>query len=299
MGTILQPVYSVSDPLSPIGTPDDRGFTAVTSASDCHGMWYSALLVAPSVLFVIYLATSAIKNMKRFFVGRSFIMILYYALLWIATLLNLAWCSLQAWECSRGKEVLWNILSLFTSSGMLFLEISLVAFLLKGNYSGGMEAMFHNLIISGTLVGVDVLLKVVYVFGFGIPLFIRVGSSHWAKWGVWTIHKLLPTAAYGFILFVHFSKWRDKLPPRPSFYNYIAVMFFVSALAFFASALAAFGVEFGIWLYNFTLLSYHSMYLPFLYATFLADFFQEEDFLLENAYYSEMRDAGFFDSEWD
>lgn len=34
---------------------------------------------------------------------------------------------------------------------------------------------------------------------------------------------------------------------RPSFYNYIAVMFFVSALAFFASALAAFGVEFGIW----------------------------------------------------
>ncbi|XP_022924104.1 uncharacterized protein LOC111431639 isoform X1 [Cucurbita moschata] len=330
MGTILQAVYSVSDPLSPIGTPDDRGFTAVTSASDCHGMWYSALLVAPSVLFVIYLATSAIKNMKRFFVGRSFIMILYYALLWIATLLNLAWCSLQvsflffglfsscggfqrsevffelmsslaptAWECSRGKEVLWNILSLFTSSGMLFLEISLVAFLLKGNYSGGMEAMFHNLIISGTLVGVDVLLKVVYVFGFGIPLFIRVGSSHWAKWGVWTIHKLLPTAAYGFILFVHFSKWRDKLPPRPSFYNYIAVMFFVSALAFFASALAAFGVEFGIWLYNFTLISYHSMYLPFLYATFLADFFQEEDFLLENAYYSEMRDAGFFDSEWD
>lgn len=299
MGTILQAVYSVSDPLSPIGTPDKRGFTAFTSASDCHGMWYSALLVAPSVLFVIYLATSAIKNMKRFFVGRSFIMILYYALLWIATLLNLAWCSLQAWECSRGKEVLWNILSLFTSSGMLFLEISLVAFLLKGNYSGGMEAMFHNLIISGTLVGVDVLLKVVYVFGFGIPLFIRVGSSHWAKWGVWTIHKLLPTAAYGFILFVHFSKWRDKLPPRPSFYNYIAVMFFVSALAFFASALAAFGVEFGIWLYNFTLISYHSMYLPFLYATFLADFFQEEDFLLENAYYSEMRDAGFFDSEWD
>lgn len=95
MGTILQAVYSVSDPLSPIGTPDDRGFTAVTSASDCHGMWYSALLVAPSVLFVIYLATSAIKNMKRFFVGRSFIMISYYALLWIATLLNLAWCSLQ------------------------------------------------------------------------------------------------------------------------------------------------------------------------------------------------------------
>lgn len=45
---------------------------------------------------------------------------------------------------------------------MLFLEISLVAFLLKANYSGGMEALLHNFIVSGTLVGVDVLLKVIY-----------------------------------------------------------------------------------------------------------------------------------------
>lgn len=26
---------------------------------------------------------------------------------------------------------------------------------------------------------------------------------------------------------------------------------------------------------------------------------QEEDFLLENAYYSEMKDAGFFDADWE
>ena len=26
---------------------------------------------------------------------------------------------------------------------------------------------------------------------------------------------------------------------------------------------------------------------------------QEDDFLLENAYYSEMKDAGFFDADWD
>lgn len=101
MGTILQAVYSAADPLSPIGSfssqpnGDDRGLTAVTSSSGCHGMWYSALLVAPSVLFAIYLAISAIKNMKMYFLGRSFIMVSYYALLWITTLLNLAWCSLQ------------------------------------------------------------------------------------------------------------------------------------------------------------------------------------------------------------
>ena len=28
-------------------------------------------------------------------------------------------------------------------------------------------------------------------------------------------------------------------------------------------------------------------------------YLQEDDFLLENAYYSEMKDAGFFDADWD
>lgn len=32
------------------------------------------------------------------------------------------------------------------------------------------------------------------------------------KWPLWTIHKLLLTMAYGFILFMHHSKWREKLP---------------------------------------------------------------------------------------
>lgn len=92
MGTILQPVYSASDPLAPIESLSSRanGHTA-----GCHGMSYTVLLVVPSALFAIYLAISAVKNMKKLFLGRSFIMISYYALLWITTVLNLAWCSLQ------------------------------------------------------------------------------------------------------------------------------------------------------------------------------------------------------------
>lgn len=55
--------------------------------------------------------------------------------------------------------------------------------------------------------------QVIYVFGFGVPLFIDgAGSSNKVKWGLWIMHKLLLTAVYAFILFVHFSKWRDKLP---------------------------------------------------------------------------------------
>ncbi|XVF08936.1 hypothetical protein REPUB_Repub07fG0047700 [Reevesia pubescens] len=270
------------------------------SDRQCHGVWYDAVLVVPAVLFVVYLAVNAKKNVEKLRNGRSNVVISCYALLWLASGLNLAWCSLQSWQCATGKEVTWNLLSLLTISLLLCLEISLVGFLLQESYASGLEALARTFTISGIIVGVDMLLKAIYVFGFGVPLFFDdVGRTNRMKWGLWIIHKLLLTAVYGFILFVHFSKWREKLPPRPAFYKYVAIMFVVNAIALFACGLAAIGIGFGIWLYNLTVICYHSLYLPFLYITFLAGFFQEENFLLDNAYYSEMRDAGFFDADWD
>ncbi|XP_021286233.1 transmembrane protein adipocyte-associated 1 homolog [Herrania umbratica] len=269
------------------------------SDRQCHGVWYDALLVVSAVLFVVYLAVNAKKNVNKLRNGRSLVLISYYALLWLASGLNLAWCSLQAWQCASGKEIAWNLLSLITTSGFLCLELSLVGFLLQESYANGLEALARTFTISGIIVGVDMLLKAIFIFGFGVPLFLDVGSTHQMKWGLWIIQKLLLTTVYGFILFVPFSKWREKLPPRPAFYNYVAVMFVVNAISLLACGLATIGIGFGIWVYNLTVICYHLLYLPFLYITFLADFFQEEDFLLDNAYYSEMKDAGFFDADWD
>ena len=119
--------------------------------------------------------------------------------------------------------------------------------------------------------------QVIYVFGFGVPLFVDgVGTTNKLKWSLWIIHKLLLTAVYGFILFVHFSKWRARLPreyiadsviiiflqdlilfnmhfsllssaARPGFYNYIVIMFVINAVALFACGLAGLGAGFGIW----------------------------------------------------
>ncbi|KAJ9140537.1 hypothetical protein P3X46_031173 [Hevea brasiliensis] len=266
----------------------------------CQGAWYSVVLVLPAILFVVYLGINAKKNLRKLWNGRSYIMISYYTLLWLASSLNLAWCCLQAWQCSSGKEIAWNFLSLFTGSAMLCLEISLMAFLLQDSYASGLETLTRIFAVSGIIVGVDILFKGIYVFGFGVPLFIDGDDSiQRMKWGLWIIHKLLLTAVYGYILFVHFAKWRERLPPRPAFHNYVIVMFVINAVALFACGLAVLGAGFGIWLYDFMVVCYHSLYLPFLYITFLADFFQEEDFLLDNAYYSEMKDAGFFDADWD
>ncbi|KAA8541027.1 hypothetical protein F0562_024835 [Nyssa sinensis] len=301
----IQETFEISQSLSQTpnltATTDGHNHSpALWSSSECHGFWHNATLVVPSVLFVLYLAFYAKKNIKKLTHGRSRIMIAYYALLVFSSILNLAWCLLQAWQCTAGMEVAWNLLSLLTASGMLCLEISLVAFLLQENYASGLENLARIFIVSSLVVGVNVLVKAIFVFGFGVPLFIDGDKTTYrVKWGLWSIHKLLLTVGYGYILFVHYSKWRDKLPPRPAFYNYVIVMFAINVVAFLACGLAGSGAGFGLWLYNFTVICYHSLYLPFLYVTFLADIFQEEDWLLDNAYYSEMKDAGFFDADWD
>ncbi|KAG6751683.1 hypothetical protein POTOM_043882 [Populus tomentosa] len=206
----------------------------------------------------------------------------------------------NAWECTPGKELAWNILSLFTTSGMLFLEVSLIAFLLQGNYVGGLEDLTRPFGLSSLIVGLDLLLKALYLFGFGIPLFIDSSEhSNHMKWSLWAIHRLVLTAIYGLILFMYHSRWRERLPARPAFYKYIVIMFILNALSLFASALTGHVTGFGYWLYSTTIVCYHAFYLPLLYVTFLADFFQEEDLQLESVYYSEMKDAGFFDDDWD
>jgi len=71
-------------------------------------------------------------------------------------------CFAQAMQCNPAKQSSWNILSLFTNSGMLFLEISLVAFLLQGNHATGSDALTRTFVVSGIIVAADMLLKVCF-----------------------------------------------------------------------------------------------------------------------------------------
>ncbi|CAN6714935.1 unnamed protein product [Malus baccata var. baccata] len=306
MQTLQEPPLQSGLPIpltqAPNSTIDDgvSGSEFYSWLGECHGFFHNVALIVPSLLFVLYLAFQSRKSFSKLSHGRSYIMIAYYGCLWLVSLLNLAWCCFQAWECSPGKEVTWNILSLFTTSGMLFLEVSLLAFLLQGNYASGLEALTRTFFISGILVVLDILLKAIYLFGLGIPLFIDNNDrAHRTKWALWVVHRLVITAIYGFILFMYHSRWRERLPARPAFYKYTAIMFTLNVLVLFACLLTGNGAGFGFWLYSATIVCYHAFYLPLLYVTFLADFFQEEDLNLENVYYSEMKDAGFFDADWE
>ncbi|XP_051152619.1 protein CANDIDATE G-PROTEIN COUPLED RECEPTOR 2-like [Andrographis paniculata] len=295
----------------PIGSPQNTSDSPVggqiasisewqsSAGASCGGFWRDAALILSSALLVLYLGFQARRNVRKLSHRKSYVMIAYYALLWVSALLNLSWSLLQGWQCASGKAVAWNVLSLFTECGMLTLEISIVGFLLQENYASGLDALAHTFVISGSFVAVDILVQAILIFGFGVPLLISANGAQWGKWSILFMHALVLTSVYCYILFVHYSKWRDKLPPRPSFYNYVVVMFILNIVDLFACGMAGIGFGFGLWLYDFVLICRHSLYLPFLYVTFLSDFFQEEDWLLDNAYYSEMKDAGFFDTDWE
>lgn len=62
---------------------------------ECHGIFHNLFLILPSALFVLFLAFQVKKSISKLSNGRSHIIIAYYAILWVVSLLNLVWCSLQ------------------------------------------------------------------------------------------------------------------------------------------------------------------------------------------------------------
>jgi Predicted membrane protein len=50
-----------------------------------------------------------------------------------------------------------------TSSGMLFLEISLIAFMIQGNNASGVETLTRTFVVSGVIVCADLLLRVLII----------------------------------------------------------------------------------------------------------------------------------------
>uniref|UniRef100_A0A0D6QX44 Transmembrane protein adipocyte-associated 1 n=1 Tax=Araucaria cunninghamii TaxID=56994 RepID=A0A0D6QX44_ARACU len=266
-----------------------------------YGIWYNAALVIPPlgfVLFLLWQIKSSIHKLRQN--GSSYIVASCYGFLWLVSILNLLWCILQAWQGVPGQATAFNVLSLVTRFGMLLLEISVVVFLLQGNHASGLNALLHALVLSSIIAGIDALIKAICIFGFGIPLFVDgndVGDLK--KWDFWLVHNLLLVAVYGSILYLPHTKWRNRLPAKPTFYNYIRVMFLLNTTSALGCGLLSSGVGFGYWIYGFTNICYHAFYPPFLYVTFLRDFFQEEDLHLQDVYYSEMKDAGFFDADWD
>lgn len=220
----------------------------------------------------------------------------YYTFLWIVAFLNVIWFVLQVRQAEDGGKIFWNAMCLVVNFGMVMLEVSVVVFLSQGYLASGQNALIRTLIFAGFVAIIDTFAKAFYIFKLDIPLFLaEEDAGDWHKWNFWMIRSILFAIVYLLILILPHTKLRDRLPARPSFYRYVFILFMFHILSAFGSGLIGFGADLGYCLHGLTLFSYGAFYPLLLYATFLADFFVEEDLQLEDVYYSEMKDAGYFD----
>ncbi|XP_024387486.1 protein CANDIDATE G-PROTEIN COUPLED RECEPTOR 2 [Physcomitrium patens] len=275
-----------------ISPPATNGFT---------GLLYNVVMALPALLFLLFLLAHLRSSVRKLLHSQSHIMAAYYAFLWVICVLNICWCLLEIQQAkNHDQETAWNIMSLLTRFGLVLLEVSVVVFMSQGYLISGWDALLRTLLFSGIFATVDAIVKAVYIFGLGIPLFTKQeDAGDWNKWGFWLLQNLFFSAVYVIILALPYTRWRDRLPARPSFYRYVTVLFALNGIEGFGSLLLGIGASFGYCVYGFASFAYYALYPPLLYSTFLSEFLGEEDVQMEDAYYSEMKDAGYFDGDWE
>lgn len=153
---------------------------SIISSVLCYGMWlkvsrflggYLGLVYVKTVKkrkgacirvwslsYLLYQCCYGLRIPNIIEVVNNTLYVLLFLLSFIASSIQVV--AKQVWQCTPGKQVGWNLLSLFATSAMLFLEISIVAFLLKENYASCLETLARTFMVSGLFVGVDLLLKV-------------------------------------------------------------------------------------------------------------------------------------------
>jgi len=239
----------------------------------------------------------------------------YYCACWAVSVLALVRAALltafaesspSPGETGHSRAGLLNALWLATRFGLTLLEVSVVVFLAQGYSLGGAEALARTGAVAGAVAGAEAVVESALVFGKRhVPLFLWGGESdktiagdlNPAKWAFWLTRSALFASLYLLILRIPRSaRWRELLPATSAFFRYAAALGFVHAATAAGSLLLLVLKGFGGYcLVGLSYALYFGFFPSALYAAFLAAFFADSALDLDMAYYSEMRDAGYFD----
>eukprot|EP00878_Enallax_costatus_P021178 GHUV01022413.1.p1 GENE.GHUV01022413.1~~GHUV01022413.1.p1 ORF type:complete len:233 (+),score=63.99 GHUV01022413.1:191-889(+) len=225
----------------------------------------------------------------------------YYGFLWAITVINLFRCILQLAQTGGNHGTAWNILWIITRFGMLMLEASVVVYLLQGYVASGPKALVNTAAVSGGAALIETVIKILYIFAFHVPLYLydSAGDMRWSKWSFWLLHSLAAVLCYAAIMVLPFTRWREMLPAKASFYRYVFFLLMLYITMVVGAALVGSKVVAGYCVFGTGMWLYYASYPPLVYITFLADFFADEQLDMDMLYYSEMRDAGCFDDAYD
>lgn len=278
----------------------------VSPDDHARALLYDTVILVPNLLFLIYLCWHAKRSYETLERNRSMIMTTYYCFVWTVCVCNVFRAAVQLLGTASNTSshmFTWNLLWLITRFVMIMLEVSVVVFLLHGYVANSGVALRRTVAISAAIAGLDALIKIVYVWVLHIPLYTFAGEDAsrieddmlWSKWGFWVAHTVAFSLVYLGLMLLPLTPWRDLLPAKDTFHQYVRVLFALNLMSAVGAIMIGSHEAAGYCIYGISNFLYYGFYPPLLYMAFLASFFQSEDVDLENYYYSEMSEAGFFD----
>lgn len=241
-----------------------------------------------SLVFAIFLLTKARRTFKLLRESESVTMTTYYIFLWIVCIFNILRFVIVSVvpEPKLFYELLYNMMNAI----LLFVEISVIIFMSHGYMVSGREAISRTIKICGLIATIFLGIECGITFGLHISLFEQ---EDWQASLFWLLLSVILSIGYATILILPNTRFRERLPARPLFYQYSQFMLVLQLLRAVGSLLNFFGIFIGFCFLMLWLLVYYALYGPLLYWGFLKDFLRD---VALSEYYSEMVINGYFDS---
>eukprot|EP00238_Polyblepharides_amylifera_P013455 CAMPEP_0196586572 /NCGR_PEP_ID=MMETSP1081-20130531/54828_1 /TAXON_ID=36882 /ORGANISM="Pyramimonas amylifera, Strain CCMP720" /LENGTH=285 /DNA_ID=CAMNT_0041908499 /DNA_START=65 /DNA_END=922 /DNA_ORIENTATION=- len=260
------------------------------------------ILEIPALAFLGFLFYTARESIRKLTQSNCPILTTYYAMLWFVSGFNLIRASIDL-SPEKGGSALRTGVWLWTVGGLFFLEVSVVLLLAQGYLISGRKAMLQTGLTAGIITILLLIYKGMFLWlgwieVYGVSESNYMKQTQVAKFFFWCLKPLVCLVVYSVILALPHTRWREVLPARPSFQRYIGFLVGLNFFTLLGASLLTADVTQGYCVYGVCAWVYFSLYPPALYLTFLFDFFQNEEMLaLDEAYYSEMKDAGYFEED--
>jgi len=250
---------------------------------------FDLLLCLPSVMFLIFLLAKLRSSIRKLLETESLIMSTYYGFLWFVCLFNIGRSLLNYFF--PNPPVLYYLLFLITNFVLVFIEVSVVVFMSHGYMVSGREAITRTIWITLIIGVIYTMIQAIMIFGLHVQLFKPVEKPVMLYW---VLISFLFTGMYLVILILPKTRFKDKLPARPSFYHYVGFLFALYLVKGIGDLIVFVNVGIGYCFIDLGIFGYYALYAPMLYIFFLQEFFR--DVILSDGYV-EMEKSGYLDTD--
>ncbi|XP_071514142.1 transmembrane protein adipocyte-associated 1-like [Panulirus ornatus] len=249
---------------------------------------WDLLLLLPTLLFLIGLLVKINSARLKLRAVHSPIYATFYGLIWLNTLISVARCvvSMTVNAATPSGDVANKLLYVIVRFFLLATEMSVVVFAIFFGHLDNKTSIRRVLVVTSMIAmpysvvqgalevitpdhDFDVPSKDYELFGHGGSLF-------------WLISSIIFTLIYSFILVLRLDCLRKRflfllwMPMKRAFYVYLGFLAGLNLIQSIGSGLYHVHIAAGLCLVNATTWTYFSLLTPFIYYTFISEFFGQK-----------------------